>query len=374
MGYLRSGRMIYEFLEMTDDDLTSVAYKYTHLVRTDIRNFYPSIYTHSIAWALHGKKLIRKPGNTHDYKFLGNRLDRLFQNANDGCTNGLPVGPAVSDVVAEVIASSVDRIFTRKVKATSIECEAVRFKDDYRILVKSESDARTVIKCLQAALKEYNLELSDEKTKVTKLPDGLFRDWVSKYHAVHPRRRRQFSWKQFRELYLAVIDIDRTCPGTGVIDRFLADIVTSKGNLKIRVGAPNLEKVISMLIMLAGLRVKAFPKVVAILENVLRSLFGMKHQAQIVGYLESYLETLSADEERNKYLVSWISYFLVSNKLVGLLSFKPKYKDPVTRSIFNNRGALFKDCKDFRLFIGCRQASRKVSMFEHLDVFNPPRP
>lgn len=373
LGYLRSGRMIYEFIAMTDADISAVAYKYSHMVKADIKNFYPSIYTHSIAWALHGKSFIRKPANLHSNSHLGNRLDRLFQNANDGCTNGIPIGPVVSDVIAEIIVAAVDRLLTKLLRAESIDCEAVRFKDDYRILVKSEADAKIVIKSLQAALKEYNLELSDEKTRITTLPDGLFREWVSKYHAAYPKRLKAFSWKQFRELYLAVIAIDRTCPDTGVIDRFLADITNSKGKLKLWIGDFNLERVISMLLMLATLRVKAFPKVMAILEEVLKSPFGRLHQVQIVEYLESYLQRLSKEEERNKYLISWISYFLVSHDLVKHLSFNPKFKDPITRSIFNNRGVIFKNCKDFKLFVGCKAIAKKVSMFEHLDVFDPPQ-
>lgn len=179
LGHLRSGRMIYEFLGMIDDDLASVAYRYQFLIKADIKNFYPSIYTHSIAWAIHGKSFIRKPANLYNYKLLGNRLDRLFQRANDGCTNGVPIGPVVSDVIAEIVASAVDRIFTKSVKAAGLNCEAVRFKDDYRILVNTESDAKRAIKFLQAALKEYNLEINEEKTGISRLPDGLFRGWVS---------------------------------------------------------------------------------------------------------------------------------------------------------------------------------------------------
>ena len=73
-----------------------IPYRYTHLVKADIKNFYPSIYTHSIAWAIHGKNFIRKDRNRHDYRFLGNRLDRLFQYSNDQKTNGIPIGPVVS--------------------------------------------------------------------------------------------------------------------------------------------------------------------------------------------------------------------------------------------------------------------------------------
>lgn len=373
VGYLRSGRMIYEFVGMIDDDIAAVAYKYTHIVKADIKNFYPSIYTHSIAWAIHGKTFIRKAVNLHNYNLLGNRLDKLFQNANDRCTNGVPIGPVVSDLISEIIAAGVDKLFSKKISKETIDCEIIRFKDDYRILTKSETDAKSTIKLLQAALKEYNLELSDEKTTISILPDGLFREWVSMYHAANPRKKKWYSWKEFRELYLSVLRIDKACPGTGVIDRFLADILTKSGYLRVRVGLFNLQKVISMLLMLGTLRIKSFPKIIAILEAILRSPFGAIHQKLIVDHLESYLIKLSGEEERNKYLISWISYFLVSNGLEKLLSFKPRFKDIITRSIFNNRGLLFKDCKEFKLFEGCKSVGKKISMLKHLDVFDPPR-
>ncbi len=373
VGYLRGGRMIYEFISMTDKDLASIAYKYSHIVKADIKRFYPSIYTHSIPWAIHGKKFIRKPANRYNCRLLGNRLDKLFQNANDGCTNGIPIGPVVSDIVAEIVASAVDVVFTKRVKADGIVCDVVRFKDDYRILAKSKSDAKRLIKILQSALKEYHLELSDEKTTISVLPDGLFRKWVSRYHSIHPRKKARYSWEEFRELYLSVIQIDKECPGTGVIDRFLSDLVSKTGNLKVGVSEFNLQKVISMLLMLGTLRIKSFPYIVAILESVLKSSFGVIHQQQIVEYMEEYLKTLSEEEERNKYLISWISCFLVSNNLHKLLSFKPAYKDPITRSIFNNRGNIFNHCKEYKLFVGCRAIAKKITMLEYLDVFDPPK-
>jgi len=285
----------------------------------------------------------------------------------------VPIGPVVSDIVSEIVASAVDRLLSKSITAKEIKCEIVRFKDDYRILVKSENDGRKAIKLLQVALKEYNLELSDSKTTITTLPAGLFREWVSMYHAVHPRKKREYSWKAFRELYLAVMRIDKTCPGTGVIERFLADIVSKNGNLKVGVQAENLPKVLSMLLMLATLRVKSFPKVMALIEAVIKSPLGKNHVAEIVEHLEEYLKALSEDEERNNYLISWVSYFLVSNNLKRLLSFKPKYQDPITRSVFNNRGVIFKDCKDYLLFVSSRITGKKMSMLNYLDVFNPPK-
>lgn len=376
VGELRSGRMIYEFISMTDDALATVAYRFTHIVKADIKNFYPSVYTHNLAWAIHGKRSIRhgkKGKNRRDLKLVGNRLDKLFQMANDGCTNGLPIGPAVSDIASEIIASAVDSVLTAELKKCDIAYEAVRFKDDYRILVSSEANARMVVKILQAALKEYNLELSDEKTTVLALPDGLFRPWVSRYHLVHPRNKQRFTWKQFRELYLAVIEIDRRHPGTGVIDRFLADITTAKGNLKITVGNFNLEKVVSMLLMLGTLRAKAFPKIVAILEQVIHSDAGNGLKEPLVSHLEAYLHKLAGDEARNKYLISWIGYFLGSNDLLKLLKKKPRFKDKIANSSMTGKGKLFSDAPDFKLLEGVKASGNRVSLFDHLRVFKSPK-
>ena len=43
LGHLRAGRMIYEYLEMAENDLVAEAYNYKFILKTDIKNFYPSI-------------------------------------------------------------------------------------------------------------------------------------------------------------------------------------------------------------------------------------------------------------------------------------------------------------------------------------------
>jgi hypothetical protein len=373
IGHLRSGRSIYEFLRMAEDEIVAVAHEHSHIVRSDIKNFYRSIYTHSIAWAIHGKSFIREKKNLHDYNLLGNRLDSLFQNASDGCTNGIPIGPVVSDIIAEIVVGAVDARFTKAFKAKGIKCQAVRFKDDYRILVDSEADGIEAVKCLQVALKEFNLELAEEKTEILALPDGLFRPWVSLYHAALPRKRRSYSWREFRELYLSVLRIDRQCPGTGVIDRFLADIVARDGYLRVRETAAQLPNILSMLFMLARLRVKAFPKILAIVECILATPMGQQHRSDIVAHLEEHLIRLAEDEERNKYLISWISYFLASNDLLGYLQRRPLLKDPITRMPFENRNALFLNRPEFVLFRDCLSARRQMTLLKYLDVFDPPK-
>lgn len=374
IGQLKSGRMIYEFIEMAENDAAAIAYKYKYLVTADIKNFYPSVYTHSIPWAIHGKKRIRKGSNRHDFSFFGNRLDKLFQNANDGCTNGIPIGPVVSDVIAEIILAGVDLTLSRaltKEGAIADNVTILRFKDDYRVLALTEQDARTAIKCLQAALKEYRLELHDSKTRCHKLPDGLFRKWVSEYHSANPNPKYFYKYRRFKETYLAVINIDRNNPDCGVIDRFLADIVTRKQRLRVQITPATLPKIISLLFMLAELRIKAFPKILAIVEEILNGPVGDSHKDAIAAHLREYLTRLSKKEAENRYLIAWIYYFIRTNGLEKQVGHGFTFSDPIVRAIVSSRFTKFRHCKDFKIFAGVKGSGRRVSMLEHLDLFKP---
>lgn len=373
IGGLRSGRMIYEFIEMAEHDIASIAYRFKFLITTDVKNFYASIYTHSIPWAIHGKTLIRAPGNRNNFQFFGNRLDKLFQNANDGCTNGIPVGPAVSDLASEVVLSGVDRLLSKQLAKRKLADDVflVRFKDDYRILAKTREDGRSAIKELQAALREYRLELNDEKTKFHELPSGLFREWVSRYNAANPRPKRSYSFKRFKEVYLSVVAIDNELQ-SGIVDRFLADLVDRKnGGLRVQLSKRSLPKIVSLLLMLADRRTKAFPMVLAILETILRSPFGKAHSADIEEYLVKYLEQLSKAEAENRYLIAWILYFLRANGLDGKLAGRFNFKDPIVRATRTSRFAAFKAQADFEVFQTVKKAAKRVSMLKHLDVFRP---
>lgn len=368
VGKLRSGRMIYEFIEMAENDIAAIAHRFKLLIKTDVKNFYPSIYTHSIPWAIHGKNLIRKTANRRNFLLVGNRLDKLFQNSNDGCTNGLPIGPAVSDIAAELVMSAVDRHLS-----TSIPDNAVvfRFKDDYRILAQSEADGRKIIKALQAALKDYRLELNDEKTQFQSLPNGIFREWVSQYHSANRNPRAYYPFRRFKEIYLSVIAIDKANSGCGVIDRFLADIVTKKYRLRVKLDKRTLPKILSLLLMLGTLRTKAFPKVLAIIESILQTPFGNKHATEIAEHLADHLSDLSKRESENRYLISWICYFLRANKLSTHIKDKYKYKDPIVRATYTSRFSLYKQCKDFEVFLTVKKTALKTSLLKHLDVFKP---
>ena len=70
----------------------------------------PSLYTHSIPWALYGKAASKAALATksRSRRRFGDKLDAALQCMNHGQTNGIPIGPDTSLVVAELVLSAVD--------------------------------------------------------------------------------------------------------------------------------------------------------------------------------------------------------------------------------------------------------------------------
>ena len=143
------------------------------LVRADISTCFPSMYTHSIPWALHGRNIAK--GN-HSILLAGNLLDKVTQNVRDGQTNGLLIGPHTSNVLSEIILTSVDEAMIKK------GCRSVRHIDDYVHYTATHSDAEDFIRELSVQLREFELVLNERKTKILPMPIPLEEDWVRELH------------------------------------------------------------------------------------------------------------------------------------------------------------------------------------------------
>ncbi len=71
-----------------------------YILKTDISRFYASVYSHSIPWAIHGKKEAKSKRRTN---ILGNRIDKAVRDCQDTQTVGIPIGPDTSLIIAEII-------------------------------------------------------------------------------------------------------------------------------------------------------------------------------------------------------------------------------------------------------------------------------
>jgi len=144
-------------------DFQTLSLGYNFEVCVDIKNFYSSVYTHSISWAVLGKEIAKdKVGN---FSLICNRLDKLLQNANDGQTNGILIGNEVSNIIAELILKDIDEIISKEV--SEFDVKILRYRDDYKFLCKDQYSAKVLIDKISKVLsEEYGFTLNDLKTKI----------------------------------------------------------------------------------------------------------------------------------------------------------------------------------------------------------------
>lgn len=73
-----------------------------YLVKADISTCFPSIYTHSIAWALVGKDNAKSNSGRKFKSKWYNKIDHCAQNIKNGETHGLIIGPHASNLISEI--------------------------------------------------------------------------------------------------------------------------------------------------------------------------------------------------------------------------------------------------------------------------------
>lgn len=143
-----------------------LALQYRYMFVTDITNCYPSMYTHSIAWAMMGKQQAKlKKGKKG---LLGNIIDNYIQGMQYGQTNGIPLGSTLFDFIAEMILGYADKILSLRLKRKHIDnYNILRYRDDYRIFSNSKEELEEIAFQLQDVLSVFNLQLNSKKTILT---------------------------------------------------------------------------------------------------------------------------------------------------------------------------------------------------------------
>lgn len=167
-------KMGYGNLSKYDQEDVRVKLKFgaRYRVDADISSFFPSIYTHAISWAMHGKAEAKK--NRRLCCWHGNKLDKLVGDMNHGQTSGILIGPHASSVISELILTKIDS----KLIGNDLG-SYIRKTDDYEFYAKDEEEAHRFTKYLSIYLDEYELKLNTKKTKITPLPIAEFH-WKAK--------------------------------------------------------------------------------------------------------------------------------------------------------------------------------------------------
>lgn len=140
------------------------------LVEADIAACFPSIYTHTIPWALHEKNDVKKSSSLT--KFAGNLLDKSTQNTRDRQTNGLLIGPHASNIISEIVLTRIDTALQDKGYK-----KVVRHVDDYIFFADTLDEAELFIKTLGLNLRAYEMSINEKKTRILELPRPSDENW-----------------------------------------------------------------------------------------------------------------------------------------------------------------------------------------------------
>lgn len=376
VGSLRAGRMIYEWIRMAESDLVIDATSYKCLAKTDITNFYSSVYTHSIAWAISGSR--ETAFEDKQFELAGNKIDKLIQYSNDARTNGIPVGSALSDIVAEILLSWIDQKVSEELE--DMDFLAVRFKDDYRILCNTEDDAKKVLSTISSKLNKVNLSLNENKTQIYSVPDGLYRPHDREYFPHSLRERHKVAFKTFEHTLLIALDIHRKYPGTSILEKFFSELLTKDKRLKVLFSTNDyrrlvqLTKFISLLFLVKRESEKSLSHVLSLVEIVY--LGNKDYRNKLKPFIRQIVEKElnMASDKNSAFDVVWYVFF---SRYIGLgiTNFKDLVvnekvlSNPFVQCMITSQDKLYRD-SEFTLFrkpSACK--SPGVTLAHRLDVF-----
>lgn len=170
--------------------LDSAGFRY--MLRTDVSRFFPTVYTHSVPWALHTKRTAKRRRREFSARYFGNLIDQALRQGQDEQTMGLPIGPDTSHIIAEAISTAVDLLLQASLKSWPA---GFRYVDDYYLFFPTMVEAEAALAALSRALKEFELQINFEKTRISPVSEIVDDYWthILRSFEIDRRARKQRS-------------------------------------------------------------------------------------------------------------------------------------------------------------------------------------
>lgn len=163
-GQSDKAEQIHQWWSSVEQRSIELSLEFEYLIDADITDCYGSIYTHSIAWALHGKQFAKD--NRRDTSLLGNLIDKHIQDMRYGQTNGIPQGSVLMDFIAEMVLGLIDVALSERIaKAKIDDYRILRYRDDYRIFTNNPYAGAQIVKLLSEATLGIGLKLNAAKSR-----------------------------------------------------------------------------------------------------------------------------------------------------------------------------------------------------------------
>ena len=165
-------KMNYKNFFMDNDPTLNLLIGKRFVVKTDISNCFPSIYSHSIPWAIKGRG-VSKNNKNH----WSDKIDEAVRLIKYKESDGLLIGPHVSNLISEIILCTVDDELYKK------GYHFIRNIDDYECFVETFEKGEKFLLDLSKELRKYNLSLNLKKTTLTELPLTTVENWISQLNS-----------------------------------------------------------------------------------------------------------------------------------------------------------------------------------------------
>lgn len=274
---------------------------YTHVLQTDVTDCYGSLYTHSISWALHGFN----EGKTNRRKsLLGNKIDQHIQSSRHGQTNGIVQGSVLMDVVAELVLGFVDSEISKKLKKIKLDKKicVLRYRDDYRIFARNDSDTEVALKTISDSLRIVGMKLGASKTSSsTNIVEASIKP--EKLAAIQLADMDISQAKTMQKQLLRLHAFARKYPNSGALNRLASDAFEK---IRTITNAPDdLPVQIAIVADISAISPQAFPALSGILAKLIslapvadRSDLWIKVAAKMRaiphnGYMEIWLQRVT---------------------------------------------------------------------------------
>lgn len=254
----------WEHIEQRSIEL-SLEYKYIFL--TDITNCYGSIYTHSIAWALHGidyAKSHRQEDN------LGNNIDKYIMGMQYAQTNGIPQGGVLFDFIAEMVLGYSDLLLYEELQKKGItHYKILRYRDDYRIFSNSKEELEVIAMTLQKTLAKLNFQLNSSKTKLSEdvIESSVKADKLFYIANLPIYKKGKTVYNTLQQELLYILCLSKKYPNSGTISKLLTIFfkrISEKGKI-----LENVEVLSAIVVEIAMNSPKVYSLAVSIISNLI---------------------------------------------------------------------------------------------------------
>lgn len=291
----------WEHIEQRSIEL-SLGYKYIFI--TDITNCYGSIYTHSIAWALHGieyAKLHRQEDN------LGNKIDKYIMGMQYAQTNGIPQGSVLFDFIAEMVLGYSDLLLYEELQRKGItQYKILRYRDDYRIFSNSKEELEKIAMTLQITLAKLNFQLNSSKTKLSEdiIESSIKADKLFYIANIPIYKGEKTVFNTLQQELLYILCLSKQYPNSGIISKLLTTFskrISAKDKI-----SENVEVLSAIVVEIAMNSPKVYSLAVSIISKLIccldttekreimaKNIFMKFSRLPNIGYLQLWMQRIT---------------------------------------------------------------------------------